>query len=65
MAQYAAQVQNVAGQNQAGQTGWLTNAQNTQHQNDITNTNAWNDYLLGFQDFQTRRGLGANFALQS
>lgn len=45
--------------------GWQTNAANVQHTNDVTNTNAWNDYLLGFQDFQNRRGLGVNFALSS
>jgi hypothetical protein len=65
MAGYNASVASTAAQNQAGLTGWVTNAANTQHTNDTTNSNAWNDYLLGFQDFQTRRNLGATFALQS
>jgi hypothetical protein len=65
MAQYGAAVNSIAGQNQAGQTGWLTTAQNTQHGNDLANTNAWNDYLLSWQDYEARRNLGANFALQS
>jgi hypothetical protein len=65
MAGYAAQLQGLAGQNQAAQQAWLTNAQNTQHQNDLTNTNTWNDYLLAYQDFENRRNLGATFALQS
>jgi len=44
---------------------WTTNAANTQHLNDTTNTNAWNDYLLGYQDYQNRRNLGVDFALRS
>jgi hypothetical protein len=44
---------------------WQTQTANTQHQNDLANTNAWNDYLLGWQDYEARRNLGANFALQS
>jgi hypothetical protein len=42
---------------------WQTQAQNTQHQNDLGNTNAWNDYLLGWQDYEQRRGQSLNFAL--
>jgi hypothetical protein len=45
--------------------GYQTQAANTQHTNDLANTNAWNDYLLGWQDYEARRNLGANFALGS
>jgi hypothetical protein len=51
--------------NQARMLGYTTDAANIQHLNDTTNTNAWNDYSLGWQDFQNRRNLGADFALRS
>jgi hypothetical protein len=39
--------------------------QNTAHLNDLANTNSWNDYLAGWQDYEARRGQSTNFALQS
>jgi hypothetical protein len=65
MAQYQAQVAAGRDANQAALLGYQTTAQNVQHQNDLANTNAWNDYLLGWQDYEARRGQGINFALGS
>jgi hypothetical protein len=45
--------------------GYQTQAQNTAHLNDLANTNSWNDYLAGWQDYEARRGQSTNFALQS
>jgi len=44
---------------------WQTQAQNQQHLNDLANTNAYNDYLLGWQDYEARRNAAVNFALGS
>ena len=65
LAGYGAQAANTTAQNTALSNQWATGVANQQHSDDITNTNAWNSYLLGWQDFEARRNLGANFALQS
>lgn len=65
MAEYQARVAAAQQQNQAGLLGYSTQAANIQHQNDLANTNAWNDYLLGWQDYEARRQQGVNFALGS
>jgi hypothetical protein len=62
---YAASYQAAKDQFAPQFAGWQANAQNTMGLNTLGNTNAWNDYQLGWQDFQSRRNLGANFALQS
>ena len=51
-------------QNTARANQRATGVTKQQPSDDITNTNAWNDYLLGFQDYQTRRNLGAKFPQQ-
>jgi hypothetical protein len=45
--------------------GYQNAVQNTTHQNDVANTNAWNDYLAGWQDYEARRNTSTNFALGS
>jgi hypothetical protein len=44
---------------------YTTNAANVQHLNDTSNTNAWNDYFAGYQDWENRRSTASTFALQS
>jgi len=63
--QFAPQMSRYDAQNQMNLLGYQTGAANTQHTNDMANTNAWNDYLLGWQDYQARRSQATNFALQS
>jgi hypothetical protein len=63
--QFAPQMSQYDAQNQMNLLGYQTGAANTQHLNDTANTNAWNDYLLGWQDYEARRNTAANFALGS
>jgi hypothetical protein len=49
----------------AAMLGYSTDAANIQHLNDVDNTNAYNDYYLGWQDYENRRQQGVNFALGS
>jgi hypothetical protein len=65
MTQYDALLASGRDLNQARLLGYSTDAANVQHLNDQANRNAWDDYLLGWQDYETRRNLAANFALQS
>jgi hypothetical protein len=65
MTQYEALLASGRDLNQAKLLGYSTEAANVQHLNDLQNTNAWNDYLLGWQDYEARRNTAANFALQS
>jgi hypothetical protein len=46
-------------------TAYTSQVANTQHLNDVANTNSWNDYLAGWQDYEARRNTSANFALGS
>jgi hypothetical protein len=46
-------------------TAYTTNAANVQHLNDTSNTNAWNDFFAGYQDYENRRNTASNFALSS
>ncbi len=39
---------------------YTTRAANTQHQNDVANTNAWNQYLENFNIFDAQRKFIAN-----
>jgi hypothetical protein len=41
------------------QAAYTTTAANTQHQNDVANTNAWNEYLQNFDIFDAQRKLVA------
>ncbi len=52
---YTASYQAARDQFAPKMTEYGTVAANTQHQNDISNANAFNNYYLGFQDFENRR----------
>lgn len=65
MSEWEALVASGRDANQASLLGYQTNAANVQHLNDTANSNSWNDYLLGWQDYENRRQQGVSFALGS